>query len=451
MSSKNESNIYKMYDIRGIYPSQINEENAYKIGRAFVSYLNCKYVAVAKDMRSSSDDLFSALTKGITDQGADVIDVGLCSTPMFYFACAEYESGIMVTASHNPKEYNGFKLCRERAIPLSGESGIDKIKILVEKNTFIDPKIKGKITKKDIVKSYVEHNLSFFKCNKKLRIVADAGNGMAGYIFPKVFSNIKNIEVVPMYFDLDSSFPNHEANPLKLENVASLQKRVIEEKADLGVAYDGDADRAMFIDEKGRYISADFSTALLGLSILKMHKKCHMLTDLRSSKVVSQVWEENGATTNLSRVGHALIKMQMIKENAIFAGELSGHYYFLNELKNVKYYGEDTILATILMLNLLDSTGKKMSELVDPLRKYYQSGEINFTVNDKDNMIDMLKKEFSDGKAFFLDGLSIDYNDWWFNVRPSNTENLLRLNLEANSKELLEIKLKKITDMIKKG
>jgi phosphomannomutase len=429
--------IFKAYDIRGTYPDQIDEDAAYKIGRAFVAFLGCKEVVVGQDMRKSSPDLFDGLVKGITDQGADVIDIGHCSTPYFYFGTANHEAGIMVTASHNPAKYNGFKFCRENAIPISGDTGIQDIKKLAVENNFPDSEKKGKITKKDIMQDFIDHNLKFLNKEtdqKKLKIVIDTGNGMGGYTFPKVFDKI-DVEVVPLYFDVDMTFPNHEANPIKPENTADLQKAVVENNADFGVAIDGDCDRCVFIDEKGEYISADLTTALVASELLEKNPNSTILYDLRSSWATEEFIEENKGKPIMCRVGHAFIKKHMREENALFAGELSGHFYYRDS-----FFTESTIISTIITINILREENKKLSELVKPLKRYFASGEINSQVTDKENKIKEILEMFKDKAktVSHLDGIKLEFDDFWFNIRPSNTEPYLRLNLEAKTKEKME-------------
>jgi len=435
--------IFKAYDIRGIYPNELDEELAYKLGRAFIEFLKVNEVYIGRDGRLSSPSLFRALAKGITDQGADVVDIGLCSTPMFYFGASKSKASIMVTASHNPKEYNGFKLCRENVIPISGETGIENIKSIVNENNFQERK-KGKITKKEIMNNFIKHNLKFIKTSKKIKIVVDAGNGMGGYTFSKIFKKLP-FDLIPLYFKIDFNFPNHEPNPLKHETLKDLQKKVIKEKADLGVALDGDADRCSFIDEKGDIITSDFVTALVGKQLIKENPKAKVLYDLRSSKVVGEFIKENNGNAIMCRVGHSFIKKLMRDEKAIFAGELSGHFYYKDS-----FFTESSFITTAIILNILEEEDKQLSEIAKPLRKYCQSGEINSDVKDKDTKLKELENKFKDAdKILHLDGLSIYYKDWWFNVRPSNTEPLLRLNLEANTQELMEGKRDKILEIIR--
>jgi len=435
--------IFKAYDIRGIYPSELDKELAYKIGRAFVQFLDAEEVLVGRDGRLSSPKIFEALTEGITDQGANVIDIGLCSTPMFYFGAAKAPAGIMVTASHNPKEYNGFKLCRENAVPISYDTGIDEIERLV-KTKFKEPEQKGEIIIKDMMDDFIKHNLSFVNTDKRFKIVIDAGNGMGAYTFPKIIEKLP-FEFIPLYCEMDFNFPNHEPNPLKHETLKDIQKKVVEEKADLGLALDGDGDRCNLIDEKGNIISNDLTTALIGKTLLKNNPKAKILYDLRSSKIVPEFIEKNNGHPIMSRVGHSYIKAKMRKEDAIFAGELSGHFYYKDS-----FFTESSFITLALTLNLLAKESKPLSKLAAPLKKYHQSGEINSKVDDKESKLKEIEKKYSDAqKILHIDGISIYYNDWWFNVRPSNTEPLLRLNLEADTEDLMKEKTKEVLDLIR--
>jgi len=436
--------IFKAYDIRGIFPDQLNEDIAYNIGRAFVVFLKTKEVLIGRDGRLSSPQLFEALAKGVTDQGANVIDIGLCSTPMFYFAAAKAKSSIMVTASHNPKEYNGFKFCRENAFPISYDTGIKDIEELVMKNKFEEPKQKGKITEKNVMKDFIKHNISFVKTDKKFKIVVDAGNGMGSFTFPKIFKKLP-FEFISMYCKMDFNFPNHEANPLKFETLKDLQKKVVEEKADLGLALDGDGDRCLLIDEKGNIIPCDLTTALIGKQLLKTSPGARILYDLRSSKIVPEFIEANGGKATMCRVGHSFIKKQMRDEDALFAGELSGHFYYKDS-----FFTESSFATLAIALNMLAEEDKPLSQLVGPLKKYFQSGEINSEVENKESKMKELEEKYSNAeKILHLDGVSVYYKDWWFNVRPSNTESLLRLNLEANTKELMEQKRDEVLKLIR--
>lgn len=431
------SGIYKAYDIRGIYPEQLDENMAKKIGQAFVELFKIKSVVVGRDARLSSPKMFKALAEGIIKQGADVIDIGLCSTPMFYYGSKDAEASIMVTASHNPKEYNGFKMCKEKAFPISEENGINEVEKLVKQNNFKKSTKKGRIIQKNIMDDYIAHCTSFLKTKKNFKVVLDAGNGMCGYTFPKILKGVKNVELVKLYCELDFTFPNHESNPLKFETLVDLQKKVREENADLGIATDGDGDRCLFIDEKGEIISPDLATVLIAEELLKESPKSTILYDLRSSKIVKEMVEKKKGKALMCRVGHSFIKKQMREEKAIFAGELSGHLYY-----QANNYTESSFISLALILNLLSEENKKLSELVSPLKKYFASGEINSEVDDKDAKMEEIEKKYSEGskEVKHLDGLSMYFKDWWFNLRKSNTEPLLRLNLEADTKKLMEQK-----------
>lgn len=440
--------IFHAYDIRGIYPNEINGEIVYKIGRAYSHFLRNTAnkeklkIGIGRDVRASSDLLAESLIKGLSDSGVDVFDIGVCTTPQMYFACGSYgyDGSIMITASHNPKEYNGLKLTREQAIPINGDTGIKDIEALVEKNDFGSVQ-GGSITRQDAKADYKEKLLNYANEIKKLKVVIDTANSV-GVMETEVLKEIVN--VVPLYFELDSSFPNHEANPLKVETLKVLQEKVVEEKADLGIAFDGDADRVGFVDEKGRIITSDFVTALIGSNILAANPNQRILYDLRSSKVVKEEIESLGGKAIMCRVGHAFIKQQMRDEDAVFAGELSGHYYFKD-----LYYAESSLLAALQLLSLMSKKNKPISELVEPLQKYFHSGEINFEVSDKERALSSLEKNFTQAKNIFkLDGLSMEFGDWWFNVRPSNTEPLLRLNIEADTNELMEEKKKEVIGII---
>lgn len=440
--------IFHAYDIRGIYPEEINEEIVYKIGLSYSKFLKNKSnkeklkIAIGRDVRVSSGSLAKSLIKGLVESGTDVFDISICTTPQLYFACGfyNYDGSIMITASHNPKEYNGLKLTREQATPINADTGIKDIETLVEKNEF-DPIRNGSINKQDVKPDYMNKIMGYSQDIKKFKIVVDTANSV-GVLETDILKNIAN--VVPLYFELDGNFPNHEANPLKIETLKVLQKKVVQEKADLGVAFDGDADRVGFIDEKGQIITADFITALIANNLLENNPDQKVLYDLRSSKAVKEEIEFLGGQAIMCRVGHAFIKKQMRDENAAFAGELSGHYYFKD-----LYYAESSILAVLQILSLMSKKNKPISELVEPLKKYFHSGEVNFEVADKKRVLDSLENNFAQAKNIFkLDGLSIEFDNWWFNVRPSNTESLLRLNLEAATKELMEDKKKQIIKVI---
>ncbi len=436
------SGIYKAYDIRGIYPEQLNEEIAEQIGRAYIEFTGAKKVVVGRDMRPHSKPLFDALARGMTDQGADVINLGLCSTPMSYFANGKLgaDGSIIITASHNPGEWNGFKLCRAQAVPISGATGIADIEQIVAAKSWKKSDVKGKITTYDIAPEYGAFLAKHAKLSRKLKVVVDYANAMGSY----EIAGIENLfEIIPLYKELDGTFPNHEANPLKLDTLDALREKVRETGADFGAGFDGDADRCGFVDNQGEVIPMDLFTALIAQDILS-DGPATILYDLRSSWAVKECIEQNGGKAIMSRVGHAFIKAQMRQYDAVFAGELSGHYYFREN-----YTAESQGLAFIKLAKLICKTGKKVSELVAPLRKYFASGEINSKVADAPAVLAKIKAKYADGRMFELDGISVEYNDWWFNVRSSNTEPLLRLIVEAKTRAGMETKRDELLALIR--
>ncbi len=440
--------IFKAYDIRGIYPTDIDEDAVYKIGHAAVVELGARSLAVGRDARDSGPSLHTALINGITDAGCDVIDLDMITTPMLYFSshALDVDGAIAVTASHNPGEYNGIKICRKNAQPVGSATGLNNIRDAVIAGNITHATRKGTITTYNIRPSYYEYFGKFATFgDKKFKIVIDCANTMGVLELPfyrKYFA--ENFDVVELYCDLTHAYEAHEANPLKTETLKELQERVISENADLGISYDGDADRIGFVDETGQIIPMDLTTGLIAKVLLEKNPGATILYDLRSSRAVKEIIEESGGIAHECRVGHAFIKEQMREENALFSGELSGHYYFQAN-KN----GEVSTLAAFTLLNLMAQTGKKISELVQDLRRYAHSGEINSEVHDKDAIIASLKEKYSDGTLSELDGVKIDYPDWWFNVRPSNTEPVLRLNCEAKTSELMEQKRDELLAIIR--
>jgi len=417
--------IFKAYDIRGIYGETLTDDVACAIGRAFVDFLGCRTVVVGRDMRAHSEAVFAALVRGLTEQGADVIDIGLASTPMCYFANGSLgaDGSIMITASHNPGQWNGFKMCREQAIPISGATGIADIEQRVARGDFpISPRT-GSVSVADVSAAYHAHVRRYADLHRPLRIAVDYANAM-GIIEHRALDGLFGIE--PLFGELDGSFPNHEANPLDLETLKSLQALVRGGGFDFGIAYDGDADRVGFVDERGEVVPMDIITALIAQMLLRAQSG-RVFYDLRSSKAVREVIREQGGEPLMSRVGHAFIKQQMREADALFAGELSGHYYFREN-----YFTESSALAVLYVANLVSAAQVPLSELVKPIQRYVGSGEINSTVADPGAVFAALKRTFADGRMTELDGLSIEYDDWWFNVRSSNTEPLVRLNLEAD-------------------
>ncbi len=439
------SGIFKAYDIRGVYPEQLNEEIAEKIGRAFVEFTGAKKVVIGRDMRPHSEPLFHALAKGITGQGADVIDLGLCSTPMSYHANGKLgaDGSIMITASHNTAEWNGFKLCRAQAVPISGSTGIADIEALVENNTWTKVERRGNISQFNIAEEYGKFLRSHAKMDRKLKVVVDYANAMGSY----EIAGVEDLfDIIPLYKDLDGTFPNHEANPLHTSTLDALRAKVLETGADFGAGFDGDADRCGFVDDKGEIIPMDLFTALIAQDILseKARGTVTILYDLRSSWAVRECIQENGGRPVMSRVGHAFIKAQMRELGAVFAGELSGHYYFQEN-----YVAESQGLAFLKLANLVCKRKCRVSELVAPLRKYFQSGEINSKVADVPGILKKIREKYSDGHMFELDGISVEYSNWWFNVRASNTEPLLRLIVEAKDRETMEEKRDSLLALIR--
>lgn len=440
--------IFKAYDIRGLYPSEIDRDTAYNIGHALVAYTSAKKIIIGFDMRESSNEIETGLIAGISDSGADIIKIGLATTPMLYFASWQIEAdvAVIITASHNPAEYNGLKLCFKNAVPIGEGSGMEEIKELALAGKFQVSEKKGTIiTENNFLEKYLAYMSKFFITGKaKKKIVIDFANGM-GILDKTLFEKFPaELEAFYLYDTLDGNFPNHEANPLKTETLKALQEKVLSEKADLGIAYDGDADRVGFVTETGEIVSMDYLIALLAKEVLKKNPGGLILMDLRSSNAVKEVIEETGGKVNRCRVGHSLIKKQMREQDAIFAGELSGHYFFAENSK-----AEMTTFAIITLLNLMNETGKKLSELIQELKRYFHSGEINSDVADKDAVMQKLKEIYKDGKLDELDGIRIDFPDWWFNVRASNTEPKLRLNLEAKTRELMEKKRDEVLGIIR--
>lgn len=437
------SGIFKAYDIRGVYGDTLTEAVAHSIGRAFVTLLECRSVVVARDMRSHSEPLFAALARGLCEQGADVVDVGIISTPMSYFANGKLgaDGSIMITASHNPGEWNGFKMCRRDAVPISGPSGIETIEEIVTHESFATAApAPGAISQADIVTDYHAHIRKHAAIQRPLRVAVDYANSM-GIVEGRALDGL--FETESLFDTLDGSFPNHEANPLKLDTLSALQAKVREGGFDFGIAYDGDADRVGFVDEQGDVIPMDMITALIAKMILRSQKGS-VFYDLRSSQAVREVIEENGGVALMSRVGHAFIKQQMREADAIFAGELSGHYYFREN-----YFAESAALAVLYVANLVSESEQALSALIRPMQRYFGSGEINSVVEDYQRVFALLREKYPDGKVSELDGLSIELNGWWFNVRPSNTEPLVRLNLEAAARGMMEEKRDEVLAVIR--
>ena len=441
--------IFGAYDVRGIYGQTMTDEVAYRIGRAAAAYLNVPEIAVGRDMRLSSPQLSAALIRGITDQGTNAVELGLTTTDELYFAVGKfnYPAGVMITASHNPAQYNGMKFCRAEAFPISIDTGLGDIRDLAVSGNFPAPERKGQVTQRDVTDAYIQHALSFIDVSKirPLKVVVDAGNGMAGLIVPKVFKHLP-CELIPMYFELNGSFPNHPASPIEPENVADLQKKVVETHADLGAAFDGDADRMFPIDERGEIVDGSMVTAIVANSLLHKHPGSTILHNLIVSKSVPELVKRLGGNPIRTRVGHSFIKAEMRRTNAIFGGEHSGHFYFRDN-----WYADSGLIALLITLELVSVENKPLSELLKPLDHRFRSGEINTRVSDVQSKLQALKEHYAPQAQSFdeMDGVTFDFGDWWFNVRSSNTEPLLRLNVEADNKPLMEEKRDEVVSFIR--
>jgi phosphomannomutase len=445
--------VFKAYDVRGVYPTELDEEGAYAIGRAYVERFEPSRIAVGRDMRLSSPAMARAVIGGASEAGSDVLDLGLVGTEMLYFAVGELEldGGIAVTASHNPKEYTGMKIVREGALPVGGESGLLEIRdrALSDRSggQTPGPVRRGQVHEEDIWPAFVDRVLSFVdgEAVRPLRVVIDAANGMAGAMLPPVLERLP-IDAVCCYFEPDGSFPNHEPNPLLPENREFIVARVMEEGADFGVAFDGDADRCFFVDDLGEFVPGDFVTALLAEAVLEKEPGAKIIYDVRASWAVPETIERAGGVPLVNRVGHAFIKHRMREEGAAFGGEISGHYYF-REFSQA----DSGVVPFLLMLELVSKKEAKLSEILRPFRdRYFLTGELNTPVADTPGTLERLEERFgSEGAVSQLDGLSVDAEDWHMNVRPSNTEPLLRLNLEARTPELMEKKRDEVLAVVR--
>jgi phosphomannomutase len=440
--------VFKAYDVRGLYGVELDEEGAYAIGRAYVEQFEPRRIAVGRDMRIHAPAMRQATMEGAADGGAEVIDVGMVGTEMVYFAVGELglDGGIMVTASHNPKEYTGMKIVRAGALPVGGESGLFDVRDRALRD-FGEVGRRGSIVEEDIWPGFVDRVLSFVDVSaiKPLRVVIDAANGMAGAMLPPILERLP-IDAVTCYFEPDGTFPNHEPNPLLPENREFIIGKTREENADLGVAYDGDADRCFFVDDSGDFVPGDFVTALLAELILGKEKGGKVIYDLRASWAVPETIERAGGVPLINRVGHAYIKHRMRQDDAVFGGEVSAHYYFRDFSQ-----ADSGTVPFLLMLELISKKGKKLSEILEPYRsRYFITGEINTPVADVELALQELETRFGrEGKVSHLDGISVDADDWHFNVRPSNTEPLLRLNLDARSQEAMERKRDEVLGVIR--
>ncbi|MBI2037539.1 MAG: phosphomannomutase/phosphoglucomutase [Candidatus Magasanikbacteria bacterium] len=447
--------IFKTYDIRGLYPEELNEDVAYRTGRAFAELIKKEIprsditVAVGQDMRISSPSLFEAVVKGITDQGLSVVDIGLVSTPTFYFGVSfyGYDAGLQVSASHNPGKYNGFKMTRANAVPISGDTGILEIRDMVVKNEFPEVEKKGSVSKREgVLPEQIQFALTYVNKEqiKPFKIVVDTANGMGGPLVEELFKFLP-CELIKMYFELDGNFPNHEADPLKDENNEALQKKVVEVGADFGVALDGDADRIFFIDNTGKTVEPAIVRGILAQIFLRDNPGAKICYDIRPGKITIDMITEAGGVPVVTRVGHSLIKEKMREIDSVFAGESSGHFF----VKMPHGTFEVPEIITLKILEELSRSGQTMREYVQPLERYIHSGEINFAVTDKAAVFAKLKEKYGQNLQYDFDGLSFTWPDWWFNVRASNTENKMRLNLESTSEEVMKEKTKEVSEIIK--
>lgn len=434
--------VFKAYDVRGVYPQAINEEVAYKVGFFLPELLNSDHVMIGRDARESTPALFEALARGVTDRGCDVWDIGLCTTPTVYFAGPHLNSkaSIMITASHNPKEYNGFKISREDAKPIGKDSGLPELEELCKQEAK-PAAIKGKILQYNLREEYLKFVSQWMMPLDGLKIVFDSSNGMEGLYLEEIFAN-SGAECTFINLEVDCTFPNHEANPLEPKNVVQLQNKVKELGADVGCIFDGDSDRVMFVDEQGQFIFPDIVIGLMAQGLLK-NKTGAVLYDIRSSRSAIEEILRLGGTPTVCQVGHSYAKALLRKTNGVFGGELAGHYYFRENC-----YCDSAIIACLVVLGILKEANQPLSKLISDIEKYHYSGEINFKAENKDELISLLSSCYEGGDFSDLDGIRIDFPSWWFNCRKSNTEPYLRLVVEAESREEMESRVKEISDLI---
>jgi phosphomannomutase len=446
------ASLFKAYDVRGIVPDELTPALAREIGRAIVATIQPDAVVVGRDMRVSSPLLASALIEGVRDAGADVVDIGMVSTDALSFAVGKfgYPAGVMVTASHNPPEYNGFKISREDARALSLDEGLDEIRDRVVNGDLPATKPateRGRRFERDVLDDYATHMVSLIDRNalRPLRIAIDAGNGMAGVTVPRVFRDLP-IDVVPMYFEPDGTFPNHPANPIEPENIAELRRTVVENGYDLGAAFDGDADRVFLVDEKGDVVGGDILTSMVASRMLERNPGAAIVYNLISSRGVPETITAKGGRPIRSRVGHSYIKETMREEDAVFGGEHSGHFYFRDN-----WYADSGMAALLFALEMVSEAERPLSEVIAPLDHRFRSGEINSEVEDAAGVMRSIEEHFrAEGAEIdHLDGVTVNFPRWWFNVRASNTQPLLRLNVEADDRATLEAKTAEVLAMIR--
>src|SRR5712691_2584924 len=438
--------IFKAYDVRGIYPEQFDEDAAYRIGRAFRQWSGADRVVVGRDCRLSSPALTGAFIDGFGSLGGAVTDLGLATTDMVYFASGRLQlPGAMFTASHNPPQYNGLKLCLSGARPVGVETGLAEIEALSEGDAARPQGGRGKVDRLDMVEDYLNHLLTFADIEgfAPLTVAADAANGMAGLVVPALFERLP-VKLVPLYMELDGTFPNHPADPLQEENLRDLKQAVTENGANLGLAFDGDADRVFLVDEHASGVSGSLVTALVARGMLERYPGAAILYNVICSKVVREVIEANGGRAVRTRVGHSFIKREMAETGAVFGGEHSGHYYLRDH-----YNADSGLVASMVVMDQMSKAGRPLSELLEPLRRYHDSGEINSEVTDQNAKIEEIASAYRDGRQDRMDGLTVEFDDWWFNVRPSNTEPLLRLNVEADTEDLLQEKTAELLTLIR--
>ena len=454
---KNLKEVFKANDIRGVYGKILDDDLAYKVGRAIAKFFRCKEIFIGRDMRLSSPALFKALVRGLNESGVDAINLGLVDTPLIYFATGFYKKpGIMITASHNPAEYNGIKIVKAGARPVDSHNGFNKIRKNIENNSFIWTKIKGKIIKKDIFEEYKNYVLSFIDLSKinRIKVVVDAGNGMAGKIAPIIYKNL-GVNIIPLYFKLDGEFPNHVPNPIIKKNLRVLAEKVRKEKANFGIAFDGDMDRVVFVDEKGRFVNTSFIGSLLAKYILQKSRgsrKPAIIYSSAASRIMSEAILKYGGRPLREKVGHAYIKGRMRKKRALFGMEHSAHYYYRNN-----YYADSGLITSLLVFeiySLSKKQGLKFSDLLKEFDKYSQAEEVSFLLQDSEDILEKIEKYYvqkKDSKSInHFDGLTIEFSDYWFSVRKSNTEPLLRINLEAVDKITMKEKLKEVLKVVKR-
>ncbi len=427
--------IFKAYDVRGIYPSQFDEDASHRIGRAFAAWAGADRIVLGRDCRLSSPSLSDAFAEGVIAGGVGIVDIGLATTDMVYFASGRFDlPGAMFTASHNPPQYNGLKLCLRRARPVGEDTGLEEVRTMAEGGLPAPTSARGRVEDRDLVEEYLDHLLGFVDLETFASpvVVADAANGMAGLVVPGLFDRLP-AKLVSLYMELDGTFPNHPADPLDPRNQEDLKRAVTEHGADLGLAFDGDADRVFLVDERAAGVSGSLVTALVAMGMLERNPGATVLHNIICSWVVPEVIRENGGTPVRTRVGHSFIKEVMARTGAVFGGEHSGHYYFRDH-----YNADSGLVAALVVMDQMAKAGRPLSELLEPLRRYHASGEINSEVHDKSKAIELVGAAFPGGREDRTDGLTVEFGDWWFNVRPSNTEPLLRLNVEARDPNVLE-------------